>query len=188
MKVTSKRCVLLSLIAFLVIGLTITLSACSASCTPIATKHSVRFMVDGQVYSAFATNGEEAVTLPTAPEKAGYAFEGWYLDDGVWNQPFDGNSLLEQKLTENVNVYAKWNAISYTVTCAAAQNGTLICDLTTATVGTTVTVTATPHTQWELKSISVNGVKITGTTFTMPAENVTVTAVFAYIEHWSPNA
>ena len=72
----------------------------------------------------------------------------------------------------------------YTVTAATdIENGTVKVSATSAKAGDTVTVTATPADGYELDTITVtdaNGtaVAVNDSKFTMPAENVTVSAVF----------
>ena len=78
----------------------------------------------------------------------------------------------------NVTVSATFRAIEYTITTASVSNGTLSTNVTKATIGTTITVTATPNAGYKLVSITVNGTVFSGNTFTMPAGNVTVGATF----------
>ena len=72
----------------------------------------------------------------------------------------------------------------YTVTAATdIENGTVTVSSTSAKAGDTVTVTATPADGYELDTITVTGASGAVTvnadnTFTMPAENVTVSATF----------
>lgn len=82
---------------------------------------------------------------------------------------------------KDVTVEVTFKKSTYTVTVAAAANGTVTADKATAQMGDTITVTATPDTDYELSKITVNGTAITGNTFTMPAENVTVAAEFKKI-------
>ena len=58
------------------------------------------------------------------------------------------------------------------------SNGTVSTNLSNASAGATITVTATPNSGYELAYVTVNGEKIGGNTFTMPDEAVTVSAVF----------
>ena len=52
------------------------------------------------------------VTMPQAPTKDGYLFDGWYLDEEL-TQVFDET----QPITENVTLYAKWKGcLEYTLT------------------------------------------------------------------------
>ena len=77
----------------------------------------------------------------------------------------------------------------YTVTAATdIENGTVKVSATSAKAGDTVTVTATPADGYELDTITVtdaNGtaVAVNDSKFTMPAENVTVSAAFKEIVH-----
>lgn len=69
---------------------------------------------------------------------------------------------------------------TYKITVAETTNGTITADKQTAAEGETVTLTVTPDADYILKSGSLkfNDTAITGTTFKMPAEDVTVTAEF----------
>ena len=69
---------------------------------------SINFEVDGVVYETVSTVGNTTISMPADPEKDGYIFDGWYWDKNTWNRPFTANSLLDEKLTENMTVYAKW--------------------------------------------------------------------------------
>ncbi|MBC8585169.1 Ig-like domain-containing protein [Oscillospiraceae bacterium NSJ-64] len=72
------------------------------------------------------------------------------------------------------------NPVQYTVTVQTDGNGTASASPATAPAGTTVTLTADPDSgyhfeRWEIVS---GGATISGNQFTMPAEHVTVKAVF----------
>ena len=67
----------------------------------------------------------------------------------------------------------------YSITVEVNGNGTAAADVASASEGRTVTLTVTPEEGYELKSISVNGEEIEGTSFVMPAENVTIVVEFA---------
>ena len=70
-------------------------------------------------------------------------------------------------------------APGYDITIAACQNGTLETSATNdVAAGTIVTVTATPAAGYRLASVTTNGAALAGTTFAMPAEDVTVAATF----------
>ncbi len=77
--------------------------------------------------------------------------------------------------------------VTYTITVGSFENGTVAASATSAASGTTVTLTATPASGYALSSISVtaadsSAVTLSGSgnarTFTMPAQNVTVSASF----------
>ena len=69
---------------------------------------NVNFVVGNDVYDTVATNGNETIKLPDNPTKEGYEFEGWYWDNGKWENPFTVNSLLNTPLSADMNVYAKF--------------------------------------------------------------------------------
>ena len=69
---------------------------------------SVNFVVDGEAYHTISTTGEEAITMPQNPTKEGYVFDGWYWDNNTFQKPFTANSLLNQELSGDMSVYAKW--------------------------------------------------------------------------------
>lgn len=79
---------------------------------------------------------------------------------------------------------------SYTVKVASTSNGTVRSSAASATEGTAITLTATPNSGYQLSSITVTtasgkSVSLSGSgntrSFTMPAENVTVSAGFTAI-------
>ena len=69
---------------------------------------SVSFVVDGKAYHTVSTTGESAITMPQNPTKEGYVFDGWYWDNNTFQKPFTANSLLNQELSGDMSVYAKW--------------------------------------------------------------------------------
>lgn len=75
------------------------------------------------------------------------------------------------------------NAETYAVNIAASEHGKVSANLSNASAGTVITLTATPDEGYELLSISVRDadgkpVALDGMKFTMPESSVTVTAVF----------
>lgn len=115
-----KLFAVLTLMFVMALGLAV-LSACSlisgllpdSSETPSETKYKVIFIVDGEIYSTIETSGEETISLPQNPSKEDYDFDGWYLDEDTWQQSFTKNSLLNEKLTSDISVYAKWQKTMY---------------------------------------------------------------------------
>lgn len=59
----------------------------------------------------------EDIRLPEDPVKENYIFDGWYWDDGVWEKPFTILSMLDQPISERMDlkVYAKWKGAPVTV-------------------------------------------------------------------------
>ncbi|MBR1677378.1 MAG: InlB B-repeat-containing protein, partial [Clostridia bacterium] len=73
-------------------------------------EYIVYFIVDGQIYHAEKTGGNDMITMPVAPVKSGYTFDGWYFDEGTWSQSFTTLTYLAKALDQNVSVYAKFLA------------------------------------------------------------------------------
>ena len=113
-------------------------------------------------------NGQKA-TKPTNPTKTGYTFDGWYTEETCTN-PYDFDTSVQNALT----LYAKWTINQYTITFKPGNGDE---DKTiTQDYGTAVTAPANPTR--------------TGYTFagwdreipaTMPAENMTVTALWTAV-------
>ena len=126
--------------------------------------------------------GEE-ITVTVYPDP-GYKVKSLTVteEDGT---PID---LVDDKFSmpaANVNIVTSFEKITYTVTVASGiLNGTVTVDKATAQIGDTVIITATPSEGFELDTITVtpdvieDSVTVTDGKFTMPADNVTVTATF----------
>lgn len=67
---------------------------------------------------------------------------------------------------------------TYQIKVAEAAGGTVAVSITNANEGAVITVTATPDKGCELAYVTVDGERISGTSFTMPGHDVTVSAVF----------
>ena len=67
---------------------------------------------------------------------------------------------------------------TYDIELIVGEGGEAKTNLTNASAGSTITVTATPDEGYELDYITVDGESIDGTTFTMPAHDVTVRVYF----------
>ena len=70
----------------------------------------------------------------------------------------------------------------HAITVVDPANGSIKTSLSNASKGAVITVTATPDKGYVLAYITVDGEKITGTTFTMPDKAVTVSAVFVPVD------
>ena len=90
------------------VSLLLLLSLCVSvffSCSTL--KFKVEFIVDGEVYKTVSTKDKSEIKIPKNPEKEGYKFDGWYLEDG---DRFTANSLLDTPISEDMvlKVYAKF--------------------------------------------------------------------------------
>ena len=132
------------------------------------------------------------ITLPAAPAKEGYTFQGW--SDGT--NTYEAGA--EYTVSANVTFTAQWSVISsgggsgvssYSVTVEKSENGTVTADKKLAAEGAEITLTVQADEGYVLDTLTVtdrdgNEVKLTDKgdgkyTFTMPASKVTVKAVFA---------
>lgn len=125
------------------------------------------------------------INLTVAPE-TGYQISELYYkvessEDAV---PISNNSF--EMPAANVTVYATFEAITYQVSIADdIENGTVTASPTEATLGETITLTVTPDNGYQLDKLyyiateTTTEVPITGSSFTMPAADVTVYAFFA---------
>ena len=79
--------------------------------TPVT--YTVTFKAnDGSTDTVQVVNDGELATEPTAPVKAGYTFGGWYKETGLTTAWV----FSTEKVTANVELYAKWTINNYTVT------------------------------------------------------------------------
>ncbi len=95
-----------------------------------------------------------------------------------------GNSFVMP--SADVTITAEFELIppdTYNVTVSSMANGVVTAIPTSATVGTTINLTVTPNSGYQLKAgtLKYNGTVITGNSFAMPATNVTITAEFELI-------
>ncbi len=86
----------------LVLVLAVSFTACSNI------EFKINFVVDDNVYASVQTNGGETIKMPVDPQKTGYEFDGWFWDNNTWQRPFTAYSLINEPLSENLLVYAKW--------------------------------------------------------------------------------
>lgn len=122
---------------------------------------------------------EGAVVMVTAVANSGYVFVNWVDNGGL----IKTNSTYSFTMaTEDVSLRAIFKAI-YTVSIGTTNGGTITASPTNAVAGEDINLTITPTSGNQLKAGTLkynDGTDhiITGTSFTMPAANVTVTAEF----------
>lgn len=103
-----------------------------------------------------------------------------FVQGGTFSSEVDSkylSSTVESTEENGVVLVGTKNAIKIEKT----ENGTVTSSLTEAIKGQTVTLTVTPAEGYKLKTLTVNGEAVTGTTFTMPDEEATVKAEFEKI-------
>lgn len=79
--------------------------------TPVASEYTITFYIEGEAVDSIETSGNERLTLPSAPEKDDHTFEGWFFDNGTWQERLTANTYEETPLTEDVSVYAYYKKI-----------------------------------------------------------------------------
>ena len=108
------------------------------------------------------------------PTRTGYSFDGWYADGS--SQKFD----FRMPIAADITLTAKWNAIDYAVNVSSSDGGTASASKGTANAGNSVTLTATPDEGYQFKKweVTPGSVSIQNNSFTMPASNVEIKAIF----------
>ena len=141
---------------------------------PGAVKYSINVVqpANGSV-AASATSATAGTTVKlTATPAEGYTLDYFTLDGARIN----GNTFIMP--ARNVEVSAVFTANAYSITVVQPTGGTVSASATSATAGTTVKLTATPAEGYTLDYFTLDGARINGNTFIMPARNVEVSAVF----------
>ena len=62
----------------------------------------------GNIIEPIETSGATSINIPDNPIKDGFVFDGWFWDNQTFQRPFTANSLLNEPITNNITVYAKW--------------------------------------------------------------------------------
>ena len=131
--------------------------------------------------------GDE-ITLTATPDE-GYEFVDWSVTYGDENTPVTVKDNAFTMPAADVTVTATFVAV-YNITVTPPTGGTISVSAETAHEGDVVTLTATPAANYVFSSWSVTyqseegttvAVEVTNNTFTMPAADVTVSAVFTYV-------
>ena len=141
---------------------------------PGAVKYSINVVqpANGSV-AASATSATAGTTVKlTATPAEGYTLDYFTLDGARIN----GDTFIMP--ARNVEVSAVFTANAYSITVVQPTGGTVSASATSATAGTTVKLTATPAEGYTLDYFTLDGARINGDTFIMPARNVEVSAVF----------
>lgn len=166
--------------------------------TPSAPKYSVSFAsVDGGTLSASAIKAEEGTEITlTAEPQLGYEFNNdWSVTatDGTVINVVDNKFTMP---AQDVTVSGTFSKVAYTITKAAAENGSFIvkngdAEVTTAFKDDEITLEATPAEgftfgKWTVTYMDGETEKSftpSANTFNMPAANVTVSATFVETAH-----
>ena len=116
-----------------------------------------------------------ALNLPT-PTRSGYTFNGWYTASSGGTKA--GNAGASYTPTASVTLYAQWTLNTYTVTVNCGTGGG------SYAAGATVNITAgaapkgKAFDKWTATGVTLANPTSASTSFTMPANNVTLTATY----------
>ena len=141
---------------------------------PGAVKYSINVVqpANGSV-AASATFATAGTTIElTATPAEGYTLDYFTLD----GERINGDTFIMP--ARNVDVSAVFTANAYSITVVQPTGGTVSASATSATAGTTIELTANPAEGYTLDYFTLDGERINGNTFIMPARNVEVSAVF----------
>lgn len=100
MKKTSKCCIILVMVLFIA---TI-FSGCDRGV-------NIKIYFDsneGSEVNPITVINSNSISIPNSPQKDGYRFEGWFLDNYTFLKPFTGDFFTENPIKNNITVYAKW--------------------------------------------------------------------------------
>ena len=75
------------------------LAACHTAQADPPARYEVQFCAEGTICRTLQVSGNQKVNLPDEPAKAGYIFNGWFLDEGTWSQLFTANAFADAPIT-----------------------------------------------------------------------------------------
>ncbi len=142
------------------------------------------FTMPGQDVSVSATFKASASSDTDTDSTSSSTSEG----SGTSSDDTDDDSTTSSSTTSDDTESETETTVTYTVTVSSPTNGSLSVDKTSAVSGATVTITTSPATNYELYALTVTGadntaITVTNKTFTMPSQNVTISATFKLITY-----
>ena len=155
-------------------------------------RYLVTFLSDGETWNELQTvEGGVLSYVPKAPQKSGYRFLGWYLEDGTevtTSTVFGSDATATAKWKKIHSTGTAVSATTYPITVMDSKNGDVTASHKSAAKGTTITLTVDPDKGYLLDTLTVldgkdKELKLTDKgggkfTFTMPDSKVTVEATF----------
>ena len=154
-----------------------------SSSTP---SHTIHFMKnDGTSTTTSQTVNEFEATALQANTftRTGFVFNGWNTAaNGSGTYYADGATVT---LLDDLTLYAQWDQL-YDITLASVEHGSITASPTSATEGTTITLTATPASgyelgHWTVTDASDNEIEVIENQFEMPVGGAIVSATFVYV-------
>lgn len=123
----------------------------------------------GTITAPVSAHYGDTITL-TGTVDDGYALDHYTVN----GTPITGNTFTMP--ASNAVISAEYYARTYSISKTNPSGGTITVP-SSAVYGSTVTISISTTADWELNYFTVDGVQISGNSFTMPAHNVTVSAV-----------
>ena len=105
--------------AILTFVLLFAIGMCCVACNNSSTKKSYKVSFDtdgGTEVAEIVCNEGDKLSLPTDPAKEHYTFDGWYTNA---ERTPDSKFNAEKSISSDMTLYAKWQAVKYTVTFKA---------------------------------------------------------------------
>lgn len=117
--------------------------------------------------------------------KSGFYFAGWGTTaDATESAYADG---AEYTASADITFYALWSAMPVYSVNISSEHGTVTPSPATGIAGTEITLSNTPATGWQFDSYTVTAgstnIAVVNNKFTMPGQDVTVTANFTAIDY-----
>ena len=141
-----------------------------------AGQHTVEVIDNGMTIAAEYVADNGSFTLPDTPTRSGYTFRGWLCGGKLYDSGDQVTVISDMTFT------AVWDAINipdtYPIDLVVSDGGDAKLNFTNASQGTVITVTVTPDEGYRLDYITVDGERISGTSFKMPDHSVTVRVYF----------
>ena len=145
--------------------------------------HTIHFNSNGGEGTMNDQTVDEFVPTALSPNtftREGFEFDGWNTQANGEGQYYADNANIT--LMDDITLYAQWDP-KFTITVTQADNGVISASATTAVAETTISLTAIPNEGYEFDSWIVtdgsgNSINVVEDQFEMPADNVTVTAIF----------
>ena len=120
-------------------------------------------IVNGSISLKKFAKANEKITV-TATPNVGFKFKCLIVNGKVLS---DGETTFDVGINNKVVVSAKFERIEYSITKEDVKHATINLSKTKAYYGDEITVTVTPDAGYSVLAIKVNGVAISGTTFTV---------------------
>ena len=141
-------------------------------------------VTNGTGNGSFAAGSTVTITANTAP--SGQRFKQWNITPsvnftgGTSATSFTAQFTMPAQAVAATAVYENLPADQYAINVQTDGNGTASASVNSATQGTEITLTATANSGYRFKQWQVisGGVTVTNNKFTMPANTVTVKAIF----------